>query len=132
MIRVIVTAVLLPGVAFADDFCTDLTSLARDGTPVIDAKCTRSLGLGGVVSHTCAWGFDYRSEDATEAFEDLLQDVSACAAELALDEPSVSHPDSYDLRQFEMPEAIISVSLKDKAALSETYVFLRTEARNPS
>jgi hypothetical protein len=62
-----------------------------------------------------------------DAFESLLGQVEACANPIAADPSSVNHPDSYDLRQFSSGVGMISVSLKDKGALNQTYVFLRVE-----
>jgi hypothetical protein len=40
----------------------------------------------------------------------------------------VNHPDFYDLQTFQLNGLEIGVSLKDKAGLSETYIFLRIMA----
>ena len=58
-------------------------------------------------------------------FEDFLHRVSDCGAPIVQTGPLVSHPDSYHLRQFQVDEKTVSVSLKDKGALAQTYVFLR-------
>ncbi|WP_334067799.1 hypothetical protein [Nereida ignava] len=39
----------------------------------------------------------------------------------------VNHPDSFDQKQFCAPEYDLSLSLKDKATLSQTLVFLRLD-----
>jgi len=123
---------------WADEFCARLDSLmdATSDTSAVAmfdlgagsaelANCTHSLELGGALSLHCARAFDYRSPDAATAFDGLLQQVSACAVAFDRDDQAVSHPDSYDLRQFQMGSGIISVSLKDKGSLNQTYLFLR-------
>lgn len=132
MIRAFALALSVPGIAAADGFCDDLVALAIEGAPILNMECSRSIALGGATSHSCAKGFAYRSEAAHETFAQMLQDVAGCATPIMNRAPSVSHPDSYDLRQFETPHMIVSVSLKDKASLSETYVFLRAQPHNPS
>ena len=132
MIRELALALAIPGIAAADGFCDDLGALAKEGAPMLNMECNRSIALGGAVSHSCAQAFAYRSEAAQQTFAKMLEDVGTCATPIINRAPSVSHPDSYDLRQFETPRMIVSVSLKDKAALSKTYVFLRAESRNPS
>jgi hypothetical protein len=89
--------------------------------------CAPSCGLGGTVALHCAWPFEYRSAQALDAFDSLLGQVAACADPIAADPSSVSQPDSYDLRQFHSRMGVIRVSLKDKGALNQTYVFLRVE-----
>lgn len=119
-------------------FCTqlaDLLTASQSGAAVqftleTTANCTRSLNLGAAPSVDCAWPFDYRSDAATNAFLSLVEAVATCASPIEQTGPAVSHPDSYDLRQFAHPGGIISVSLKDKGALSETYVFLRAQSRS--
>lgn len=130
-------ALCLPGMAMGDTLlsCAELEALvvqaAGDGDVSINGvapvECTRSLALGGGRSVDCAWAFAYRSEAAMIAFEQMASDIVVCAMPLGADDPDVSHPDSYDLRQFTMGDAVVSLSLKDKGALSETYVFLRAQ-----
>ena len=124
--------------SWADGFCAQLDSLmaaALDTSAVVTfdlgdtldqpANCTHSRGLGGALSLHCARAFEYRSTDATMAFDSLLGQVSSCAAAIDRDDQSVSHPDSYDLHQFQLDTGTVSVSLKDKASLAQTYLFLR-------
>lgn len=91
-----------------------------------DADCSTSLVLGGGTSFDCAWGYDYRSVEASEAFEVLVGQVAECGDLITAQDQQVSHPDSYDLRQFSVDGKEVSVSLKDKGALNQTYVFFRS------
>ena len=40
---------------------------------------------------------------------------------------SVNHPDYYALRRYETAQADVSVSVKDKSALGNTFVFIRVQ-----
>ena len=124
--------------AWAEGFCTQLDTLMTatfnpsavvtfDLGETLDqpANCTHSRGLKGALSLHCAQAFAYRSMGATTAFGNLLEQVSSCAIAIRSDDQLVSHPDSYDLRQFQLGSGTVSVSLKDKASLAETYLFLR-------
>ncbi len=118
----------------AQAFCPQLTALF-DGASTLTlpepfgakANCTTSLGLSGVTSTHCAFAFDYRSPEATEAFQAVIQAVPTCldtAGEMESDQ-DVNHPDFYDLRIFQAAKGEVGVSLKDKGGLQETYVFVR-------
>ncbi len=91
-----------------------------------NAECSTSLVLGGGTSFDCAWGFEYRSVEANDAFEILVEQVAECGALITVQDQLVSHPDSYDLRQYSVDGKEVSVSLKDKGALNQTYVFFRS------
>ena len=91
-----------------------------------NAECSTSLVLGGGTSFDCSWGFDYRSAEATQAFISLVDKVATCGALITAQDQQVSHPDSYDLRQYSVDGKEVSVSLKDKGALNQTYVFFRS------
>ena len=130
-----VTAAIATGSAARADFCQHIRALdgqSRDITLVLpttgtSAKCTRSLVLSGGSQVHCGWAFAYRASEATLAFQYLVSTVSACpgAAAHVTADLDVNHPDFYDLQTFRLGGQEIGVSLKDKAALSETYVFLR-------
>ena len=103
--------------------CNSDLTLTLPGTE-ISTKCTRSLMLSGGSQVHCGWAFPYR---APAAFERLVRTVAACLgteASMTVDQ-DVNHPDFYDLQTFQSKGREIGVSLKDKAGLSETYVFLR-------
>jgi len=95
----------------------------------IDGKCGTSLALSGARSVHCAWPFAYRAQAATQTFVQVSELLSRCldADSPASDDQIVNHPDSYDLRVFVTDQVTVSVSLKDKGALQQTFVFLRAE-----
>ncbi len=103
----------------------DLT-LTLPGTQMA-TQCTRSLVLSGGSQVHCGWAFPYRAPEANVAFERLVTAVSAClgAEAIMMADQDVNHPDFYDLQTFHLKGQEIGVSLKDKAGLSETYIFLR-------
>ncbi|MEP2889464.1 hypothetical protein [Tateyamaria sp.] len=127
--------VICAGSAAASDFCTDLQNLqasvggvelALPGTSNA-VTCTQSLMLSGGTQLNCGWPFAYRAPQAADTFEGLVVAVTQCLGDGAIvtTDLNVNHPDFYDLQTFRIGGQEIGVSLKDKAALSETYVFLR-------
>ena len=97
------------------------------------ASCSFSLDTLGMKSANCNWAFSYRSAEATGAFKDMLAELSACAAmasAIETDQP-VNHPDFYDLRLMRIAGGDVGLSIKDKAALAQTYVFLRLTPAEP-
>jgi hypothetical protein len=70
--------------------------------------------------------FDYRDAQAVTWLNMLRTRVEACMgpdAEMAGD-AQVNHPDSFDLHQYEGQGHRVALSLKDKAGLNQTLVFL--------
>lgn len=89
-------------------------------------NCSSSKALGGGSSDDCYWRFEYRSERAIAGFAKLASLLKACSTQLVSEaEPGVNHPDSYEQLQATYSTVELSLSLKDKAALSESYIFLR-------
>ena len=117
--------------AHADAYCADLTALADGSAAEISLPsgapgiCTTSLDLSGARALNCRWPFDYRAQAATDAFDTLLDATAKCLNTGGTTDQGVNHPDSYDLRMFATPTAQISVSIKDKGALQQTFIFLR-------
>jgi hypothetical protein len=130
-IRLAALLSVLSGPALA--FCEDMAALGNDGGMLASpdggaiVECTTSLQLGGEVQTQCGWPFAYRSQDAADAFTRLNDTVVDCLGTdvMITQDQSVNHPDFYDLRMYQSEAQEIGVSLKDKAALQQTYVFLR-------
>ncbi|MEM1162071.1 MAG: hypothetical protein AAGJ28_14145 [Pseudomonadota bacterium] len=94
------------------------------------ASCDMSLAPGGARSHDCLWSFGYRDAKAAEAFDAMLASAGACFPGGAfVGDQSVNHPDFYDLQTLAVDGVEIKISLKDKAALQKTLVFLRVVGR---
>ncbi|MDG2340434.1 MAG: hypothetical protein P8L32_04465 [Paracoccaceae bacterium] len=91
------------------------------------ASCTFSTNISGAISFSCHWGFSYRTKEALEAFEAMLSDLALCADPTlgVVTDQNVNHPDFYDLRMLNIQGGEIALSLKDKAALQQTFIFLR-------
>lgn len=93
-------------------------------------SCSTSRTLGGGTSDDCFWRFEYRSERAFAGFAKLAGHLKACSDRLVSEaEPRVNHPDSYEQMKATLGTAELSLSLKDKAARSESLVLLRRSMR---
>ena len=94
-------------------------------------ECAPYAELGSGQGVICEWGFEYRAERATQHYDTLVRRVSECFPDLDFDDDDqVNHPDTYTQAIFELPKVNLAVSLKDKAALSQTLVFLKITASN--
>ena len=125
--------------ARASDFCADMTALtsqARTNFLVAPAalpnadNCRMVYALAGGKAFHCSWKFPYREGAATAKFKGFNQTLRTCfdgGTEVLLDE-GVNHPDSYAQRQHMIEGVAVSVSIKDKGALQETYVFISVQA----
>jgi hypothetical protein len=96
-----------------------------------DAKCTSSRTLGGGQSKDCYWSFDYRSAEATQVYEQMTELLGLCAdSPVEVQTAQVNHPDSFDQVLGLVEGRKVSVSLKDKGALNQTLVFLRSALKS--
>lgn len=88
--------------------------------------CRESALLGGITQHSCYWVFDYRAEQAATWLNTLRSQVEDCMGpDTAMaGDAQVNHPDSFDLHQYEGQGRRVALSLKDKAGLNQTLVFL--------
>lgn len=77
----------------------------------------------------CGWEFPYRAKQAYDAYDEFVQQVNGCIGQHATvhADQSVNHPDFYELRRYELEQATVSVSVKDKGALGSTFVFIRVQ-----
>lgn len=149
------TAVFLAtiGMARAQDFCTNIDDLidhsrtefariADEPTGDTDSYTT-TLVLDGASSchvtktssrnwYLCGWEFPYRAQRAYDMFDELVAKMNDCIAGRATlhSDRNVNHPDFYSLRRYEMEQANVTVSVKDKAALGNTFVFIRVQGKN--
>jgi len=151
---VISTLVILAGigVAQAQDFCADIGTLidqSRSEFAEIAGEATGTAGDQNVTltlaaasycaltkrskttGYHCEWEFPYRAEDAYDTFHGFVGEMNECIGQQATlhDDQSVNHPDFYALRRYEMEQAEVSVSVKDKSALGNTFVFIRVQGR---
>lgn len=142
-IAALILAATQVSAAYADDACADLDTLIQyarsdrdftmhtlqfadllESTP---GECATVRVLGAGVMHVCRWEYVYRSPDARGAFEKLNEKLKSCFGERTQEvhDQGVNHPDFYDLRQYQIGDVWLSVSMKDKGALRKSYVSLR-------
>ena len=133
-----------PGIAAADTarLCSGLAAVLVDGSGNGDALrrvapeltetpavCGQSMGVGGAMSTHCRWAFAYRDPRAAAAYRALVTDLAHCVGPEQVtanaEDKAVNHPDTYDLRLMAITGGTAGISLKDKAALQQTLVFLR-------
>lgn len=111
------------------------------GSPAAALDCDTLTGFrngagGSVLPETsgqcaagvCTWAFDYRDPAAQALFDRLLTQIAACLGpeHRFRQDSGVNHPDFYDLRLISDGAGTLAVSIKDKAGLQQTFVFLRS------
>ena len=130
--------------ARAQDACTPLSQTlaaarqnfdAWSATPNVprfdQAKaCDLALTASGQRVYSCRWAWSYRSDKAAETFAALDRRIQRCLAVPAgSPEAGVNHPDSYRQHIYQSGDIRLSLSLKDKAALAQSLVFLLVRGR---
>jgi hypothetical protein len=98
--------------------------------PLPDAdKCMMAQSLSGGNAYHCAWKFPYRDVAANVAFDAFNQMMRECfsGGTEAVTDKGVNHPDTYHQRQHLIDQVVVSVSIKDKGVLQETYVFVNVQ-----
>lgn len=115
------------------DARAEAVQITLPGNQTERATCSFSIDLSGARSTNCRWAFGYREQVAADAFAALLRAASVCAgSDIGVtSDQKVNHPDFYDLRVLQVADGEVGLSLKDKAALQQTYVFLRTTPAGP-
>ena len=78
----------------------------------------------------CHWEFPYRSHQSRSAINELIEKIEAC---FPTDETGplaqpVNHPDTHVVHVYDTLDGRIVASLKDKAALGQSFVFLQIQA----
>ena len=88
--------------------------------------CDVALTSDGVKLYHCRWDYGYRATDAFELLRTLNTEIEQClGVQSRKIEDGVNHPDTYEQRLYRLGEINISLSLKDKAALSQSFVSLQ-------
>ncbi|MEM0944875.1 MAG: hypothetical protein AAGI70_13120 [Pseudomonadota bacterium] len=100
------------------------------GPPPAAEDCQLARALGGAREFVCHWSHPLGGGRAQ--FENLANEIALCPdlTEAPRDQ-AVNHPDFYAQRRFIRPGAEIAVSLKDKAQLGQSFVFLKLTAPLP-
>lgn len=114
----------------SDEFCRVLENgRASDGVVaynqiVADAECETD-------QNACRWTFLYRSRDASAVAEGLHRAIMKCDGLVSVTKDTpVNHPDSYQARIYVFAANTFVLSIKDKAALNQTFVTLRAAPQN--
>ncbi|WP_120499236.1 hypothetical protein [Roseovarius sp. EL26] len=125
----------LPFSAEAQDLCHEVRAIAlslqQGAHQTIELNgvgdCRAVQERAGAKGVFCQQAYPYRAADATSRFMELNRDISECLQSQAVvsQDQTVNHPDFYDLYQYNLDQVTVSVSLKDKASLQQTFVFLR-------
>lgn len=90
-------------------------------------ECGTYLDEAGQSARVCQWQFAYRSDAALAVFDASMTALDGCFKKTVADTADVNHPDSYNQVVYSTENAMISLSLKDKAQHQATYLFLRIE-----
>lgn len=129
----IAVSILLAATAADADPCGPLGAFASEGkVPALlgePDKCSTSIAIGGAQSMDCHWAFDFRDMAARAAYAELTGLLGACAdGALEVQAAHVNHPDSFDQVLAVVAGHSVSLSLKDKAVMGQTLIFLRRQA----
>lgn len=114
--RALLVAGVLAGPAQGAD-CGWIDAFVAQAAPPDAAACEGEV---------CLWSHGYRDPAARARFDALSAALEACLGHAISQDAPVNHPDSYVLRQFGQGAGTVYLSIKDKAALQRTLVFLRT------
>jgi len=96
-------------------------------------SCAMSLLLSGSRSYHCMWKFPYRAGTAREVFDGFNAAFENCLpGQMKIrNDQSVNHPDFYKRAQYQAGPVVIGISLKDRAQLHGSFVFLRITGATP-
>ena len=133
-ILVCLSVLALPSAGWPSDACMALErwidGQAPDMAGMVPGQCSMQIHPDAQV---CRWDFAYRAEEAQAAFDAMSGALATCAepsGALTEDQP-VNHPDSYALHRYVLEGREVALSLKDKAALGKSLIFLRVTAPPP-
>lgn len=98
------------------------------------SMCSMAKGMTGANSFHCAWQFPYRDDAALAAFGRFNELLDSCFGKQlqANVDSGVNHPDFFDLREYQIDQVKVSVSLKDKGQLGQTLVFVGVHGAGPN
>lgn len=101
------------------------------GPALADCALPKTFALGstadcGSEPDVCRWTFALGDAASRANYDDLQSRIKACAVPInATRDQGVNHPDFYDAWIYEFEDGRLSVSIKDKSALGQTFVVLR-------
>lgn len=99
---------------------------------VTPAKCDIATDIDGTRIYHCRWDYSYRAQEAVKLMADINTDIERClGVQSRKIEDGVNHPDTYEQRLYRLGGINISLSLKDKAGLSQSFVSLQISGVKP-
>lgn len=105
-----------------------LDRFAATAIPAPGATCSTFVTEAATIGTSCHWSHAYRGSTVAPHAARIWQHLTSCrAGQLLAPDTQVNHPDSYDLREWAHGRDVYALSVKDKAALERTFVFLRIE-----
>lgn len=134
---------MLPTIAIACAAFEDVVQKASEnyasspGSPIkiygiIPNTCDIATSPDGIRIYHCRWDYTYREPAAVELMRTINIEIQKClGVQSRKIEDGVNHPDTYEQRLFRLGDINISLSLKDKAALNQSFVFLRISGVAP-
>lgn len=94
--------------------------------------CDVAISSDGIKIYHCRWDYDYRAIAASELMRTLNLEIQKClGVQSRKIEDGVNHPDTYEQRLYRLGDINISLSLKDKAALNQSFVSLQISGAKP-
>ncbi len=80
-------------------------------------------------TYRCRWVYAYRDKRAYDDYDGFAGSLRQCFGAMAKEhvDRNVNHPDFYAARRYVMAQGEVKVSVKDKAALGSTFVFISVE-----
>ncbi len=94
--------------------------------------CDVATTSDGIKIYHCRWDYGYRTSDAAELLRTINIDIQRCLGiQSRKIEDGVNHPDTYEQRLYRLGDINISLSLKDKAALNQSFVSLQISGAKP-
>ena len=128
MASALVAALPTAGVAEGCALVSRLAAFRDGGEPPDGASCGTYVAQAGGAGVSCHWAYSYRDDAANRKADALWAALQGCrAGETKAPEVRVNHPDSHALREWVVGADVYRVSVKDKGARGQTFVFFALE-----
>ncbi len=119
------------------------TALILTGTPIWASDCLgdgsgqlpkyseSAAALADAVicdeeDRSCRFSFGLATDVSRDLYDQMVGNLSTCPGlKSAEQDVGVNHPDFYDAWTFQFGDGVMTVSIKDKSALKQTFVVLR-------
>ena len=98
----------------------------------VPSNCDIAITSDGTRIFHCRWDYSFRAPEAVKLMADINTDIERClGVQSRKIEDGVNHPDTYEQRLYRLGDINISLSLKDKTALSQSFVSLQISGVKP-